>query len=145
MHIRLRTRVEVDGARFWFGSADAELIVASSGLQAAAPIILTVAMDGDLNATNDMTAEEIAEKVGEVEITEDMIPAAAQEAFCRLFSAAVVEWEGVVDEDGEPVECLADTVAAFPTEKKVKVVCEYFNERGRLVVKERTLGEQGTN
>lgn len=144
MQIRLKTRVEVDGATFWFGAADAELLRASEALQVATPIILAEALGDDWEKIGEMPEEEIAKKAAEIDIGERHLTSEVKQAFCALFVAAVVAWEGVTDDDGKPLPHSDAANRDFPTDQKVKVVCEFFNERRRLLGEESAPGKQAT-
>lgn len=152
MQIRLRTRAEVDGATFWFGTADAELLLACDVLNAAWPLILSEALREEtgesaeeiLKKLNDMTVEEIAERAKDIEIGERHLTGDVKRIFCELFTAAVVEWEGVTDDEGAEVQCIPPGIATFPTDQKVKVTCEFFNERRRLLGEETAPGQPDT-
>ena len=138
MKLRLSTRVECDGAEFWFadGLADAELLSAIGALGAAVPLIMTAASGMDFEAIGKLTEEEIKEKFENLELTTDLLPPDVGLRFCELFAAAVTRWECVTDAEGEPLLWSGKQAAEFPTEQKIEVVCEYFNERRKLLGKE---------
>jgi len=104
----LWTRVEHDGAAFWFGAADSELLEVGAAC-------------GVLAARTGKTTFEAHE-----------VPADVAEVFCRFFVAAVRKWEGVTDGDGNEVACTREAVREFPTEAKIEVVAAYFAAREAL-------------
>lgn len=136
MQIRLKTRVEVDGATFWFGAADDELLAAIEILTLSAPVIAVNLLGQEFEEIAKMTEEEIIAQCEGRDPEPKHLPGGVHQAFCKLFVAAVEKWEGVTDEDDETMEWSPEHIAGFPTEKKVAVVCELFNERKRNQLKE---------
>jgi hypothetical protein len=144
MQIRLKTRVEVDGAQFWFGVADDALLEAVNMLAVAAPLIAMEVLGLDLEAFGEMTDEEALALSEGKDFEPKHLPGEVKQAFCRLFVAGVQDWKGVMGEDGEPWKFAPDRLEGFPTDEKVAVVCEYMIERKRTSKKESGPGEQDT-
>ena len=103
MRVRLETRVEVDGATFWFGAAD----------QTLGPLV------GLFKARLAETGEETLD---ETQLPPDMIA-----PLCALFMEGVRRWEGVIGEEGLELFCTPLAMRDFPTMQKLQVAAAYLN------------------
>jgi hypothetical protein len=108
MQVRLETRVEVDGATFWFGATDRTL----------APLLI-------------LFKAHLAE-TGQETLDEGKLPAHMIAPACALFIEGLRRWEGVTDGEGRPLECTAATVGDFPTLQKIRVAAAYLNTWAEL-------------
>jgi len=108
MQVRLETRVEVEGATFWFGATDRTL----------GPLIAWLRLR--------------VARTGEETLDEKDLPPEIITHMAELFTEGVKRWEGVTDEDGKPLDCNPLTILGFPTLQKITVAAAYLNEWGRL-------------
>jgi hypothetical protein len=120
MQVRLETRVEVDGATFWFGATDRTL----------APLLVLFRAH--------------REETGQDRIDEGQLPPHLLAPACALFVEGVRRWEGVMDAEGRPLECTAASVGDFPTLQKIQVAAAYLNTWAALQGNGSGSGERGT-
>lgn len=101
--LRLKIEVEALDAKFYFGAAD----------KAVCKIIqLVQGKSGMLETGN--------------------VPDDLSEALCELFIEGVVEWNGVVGEDGVELECTKENKKSFPPEDKLVVASQYWEAKQKL-------------